>query len=94
MTRQQMLAYIAKNHGDALAQVGLIAVDVPESLFYAIDDAMRKSNDEKRKAEADRCVADLIKDRRSALGITENETEQPQPAAEEIVEETPDVSNE
>jgi hypothetical protein len=92
MTRQQMLAYIAKNHGDMLAQVGLIPVDVPESLFYVIDDAMRQSNDEKRKAEADRCVADLIKDRRSALGI-EVETEQPQPAVEEITEETPDVSN-
>jgi hypothetical protein len=92
MTRQQMLAYIAKNHGDMLAQVGLIPVDVPESLFYVIDDAMRQSNDEKRKAEADRCVADLIKDRRSALGI-EVETEQPQPAVEETIEETPDVSN-
>lgn len=92
MTRQQMFAYIARTHGDALAQVGLIPVDVPESLFYVIDDAMRKSNDDKRKAEADRCVADLIKDRRSALGI-EVETEQPSAAVEEITEETPDVSN-
>jgi hypothetical protein len=41
MTRKDMLRYLEKNHGAALAQVGLIAVDTQESLYYVIDDAMR-----------------------------------------------------
>ena len=92
MTRQDMLKYIARTHGDALAQVGMIPLDVQESLYYVIDDAMRQSNDDKRKAEADRCMAELLRDRRDALGV-DNETEQPQPAVEEITEETPNVSD-
>jgi hypothetical protein len=91
MTRKDLLRYLEKQHGAALAQVGLIAVDTQESLYYVIDDAMRMSNDAARKAEADRCVAQLIHDRLDALGI-ELETEQPQPAVE-LTEEIPDVSN-
>lgn len=83
MTRQDMLKYIDKNYGAALAQVGMIPLDIPESLFYVIDDAMRMPNDAARKAEADRCVGVLLHDRRDALGI-EPETEQP-PAVEETI---------
>lgn len=92
MTRQDMLKYIARTHGEALAQVGMIPLDVQESLYYVIDDAMRHKNDDKRKAEADLRVAELLRDRRDALGI-EIETEQPQAAVEETAEGTPNVSD-
>ena len=78
-----MLKYIDKKYSAALAQVGMIAVDVPESLFYVIDDAMRMPNDTARKTEADRCMEVLLHDKRDALGI-EPETEQP-PAVEETI---------
>lgn len=90
MTRDQLLKYIATTHGSALAQVGMTPADTQECLFYVIDDALRMSNDEKRKSEADRRTAILIEDRRQMLGIEEIE---PQPDAEEI-KETTDVSNE
>lgn len=69
MTRKEILSYIERTHGDALSQVGLLPVDTPEALGYVIDDALRMSNDEKRKAEADRRVAILIHDRADMLGI-------------------------
>jgi len=77
MTRQDLLKHIERKYGTELAQVGLIAIDTPESLFYVIDDAMRMPSDNARKDEADRCVGVLLHDRRDALGI-ETETEQPQ----------------
>jgi len=85
MSRQELLKYIEKIHGDALAQVGLMAVDSQESLFYVIDDSLRMSNDDKRKAEADRRVGILINDRSQMLGV------EPMPAIEN--EEIENVSN-
>lgn len=89
MTRQDLLKYITKTHGDALAQVGMMPIDTPESMFYVINDALMMTTDKERKAEADRCVAVLLVDRRDALGITESETDSP-PAVEDEIE---DVSN-
>lgn len=88
MTRKDLLNYIARVHGNALAQVGLMPVDADESLHYVIDDALRMSNDDKRKAEADRRVAQLIHDRRDALDIDEEQPEvaddEPQPVEIEV----------
>lgn len=69
------MKYIAKAHGDDLAQVGLMAADTQESLFYVIDDSLRMRNDDKRKAEASRRVEILINDRRQSLGLPDDEGE-------------------
>lgn len=90
MTRDQLLKHIATTHGSALAQVGMTPADTQECLSYVIDDALRMSNDEKRKAEADRRTAILIEDRRQMLGV---EGIEPQPDAEENIE-VENVSNE
>ncbi|MCB1713885.1 MAG: hypothetical protein KDK05_02005 [Candidatus Competibacteraceae bacterium] len=82
MTRHDLLKYIESMHGDALAQVGLLAVDSQESLFYVIDDALRQSNDQKRKAEADKRTAQLIYDRAQMLEL-ELEVADPQPVDSE-----------
>lgn len=87
MTRDQLLKYIEKAHGEALGQVGLMAVDSPESLLYVISDALAMSNDEERKAEADRRVGILINDRQQALGIEPIEPD----VEDEVIT---DVSNE
>ena len=80
MTRESLLQYIAKKYGAALAQVGLTPKDTPESLFYILNDAMPLSNDDKRKADADRRVASLIHDRADMLDVV---IEQPEPEAEQ-----------
>ncbi|HSG63307.1 MAG TPA: hypothetical protein VLA24_17920 [Pseudomonadales bacterium] len=67
MTRDDLLDYIKTTHGDALAQVGLTPVDTPESLSYSISDALLRAGDE--KAEADRRVGILIRDRTAMLDI-------------------------
>lgn len=82
MTRHDLLKYIESMHGDALAQVGLLAVDSQESLFYVIDDALRQSNDQKRKAEADKRTTQLIYDRAQMLEL-ELEVADPQPVDSE-----------
>lgn len=82
MTRHDLLKYIESTHGDALAQVGLLAVDSQESLFYVIDDALRQSNDQKRKAEADKRTTQLIYDRAQMLEL-ELEVADPQPVDSE-----------
>lgn len=69
MTRESLLQYITETHGDALAQVGLMPLDVPESLFYVIDDSLRMNNDAAGKDEADRRVAVLIHDRAAMLDL-------------------------
>lgn len=88
MTRQDLLKYIDKTHGDALAQVGLKAVDSAESLHYVIDDALTESNDDKRKARADAETAVLIRDRRDMLNLADEPTEvadvEPQPVEIEV----------
>ncbi len=92
MTRESLLQYIAKKHGEALAQVGLTPKDTPESLFYILNDAMPLSNDDKRKADADRRVAALIHDRADMLDMVIEESEAEQPPAVEDNEEF-NVSN-
>lgn len=95
MTRESLLQYIAKKHGEALAQVGLMPVDTPESLFYILNDAMPLSDDDMRKADVDRRVASLIHDRADMLDmvieeIEESEAEQPRAVEDEAIT---DVSN-
>lgn len=79
MTRNELLTYIANKHGDALAQVGMLPVDSPESLSYVLDDALRQTDDEQRKADADRRTKQLIYDRAQMLGIEEPAAAAPMP---------------
>lgn len=69
MTRNELLRYIANENYNTFTDLGLPVEDVPEGLFYILNDAMAQETDELAQVEAKRLVAILIHDRQVMLGM-------------------------